>query len=71
MQWALNTWSELIWATRGALVSKKTFWYTIDFSWHEGTWEYTSQEDLLDNLEMNDPSGQVQTVERLDMAEAL
>ncbi len=59
MQKALDIWSGMIWATGGAFIPEKTFWYAINFSCHEGDCEYTSLEEFPDNLEMNNPSGQV------------
>ncbi len=70
MQRALTLWSGIIWATGGALVPEKTFWYMIDFSWQDGAWEYTPQEDLVATLEMMAPLGRIHEVERLDPDEA-
>ncbi len=69
MQQALDMWSGMIPATRGALIPEKTFWYAIDFLWHKGTLEYTPQDDLLSNNKMIYSSRCTQMGERLELTQ--
>ncbi len=56
----------MIWATGGALVPEKTFWYAIDFLWTNREWECASNEDVQATLEMKSSSETVHNVKCLE-----
>jgi hypothetical protein len=54
MQKGLDLWEGLLKATGGALVPEESYWYLIDFKWHNGTWRYATTEETQFDLTMKD-----------------
>jgi hypothetical protein len=54
MQNGLDLWESLLKVTGGALVPEKSYWYLIDFKWHNGTWRYAMTEEAQFDLMMKD-----------------
>jgi hypothetical protein len=54
MQNGLDLWEGLLKATGGALIPEKTYWYLIDFKWHNGVWKYSTTAETPFNLTMKD-----------------
>ena len=45
MQEGLDLWKGLLKATGGALIPEKSYWYLIDFTWHNGEWWNSTTEE--------------------------
>ena len=60
----------LLKATGGAFDSAKGFWYMIDFKWIRGKWSYRKMNESPGVLRVKDMFGNLQTIERVDAAEA-
>ncbi len=67
MQRAMDTWGGMIWATGGALVPEKTFWYAIEFEWEEGEWKLVENNDEDAALMMRDAKNQLQPIDCLSL----
>jgi hypothetical protein len=57
MQHSLTEWEAALRATGGALELAKTFWYSIDFEWNNGEWEYCKVADRPGRLEVRNRAG--------------
>jgi hypothetical protein len=68
MQAALTTWEGCLRASGGAIEPAKTFWYSIDFEWQKGNWQYAEPTDQ--DLRVRGPSGELQTLEVVPVDEA-
>ena len=54
-QAAVDCWEGLLRATGGALdTTHKTFWYMIDFKWHNNRWEYKSADEAPGSITMRE-----------------
>ncbi len=42
MQKTISLWEDMVTATGGVLDPIKTWWYFVDFTWHNGRWSYSS-----------------------------
>jgi hypothetical protein len=58
-------------ATGGALVPSKSYWYGIDFQWHNTKlkWEYKPVTQLPGSLSMKDHQRNITLLERLEVGE--
>jgi len=54
MQAALDLWNQGLSTTGGALIPEKSFWYSIDFKWKSGRWQYDKNAGANDQLMMTD-----------------
>jgi hypothetical protein len=54
MQNGLDLWEGLLKATGGALIPEKSYWYLIDFKWHNGVWKYSMTAETPFDLTMKD-----------------
>jgi hypothetical protein len=54
MQNGLDLSEGLLKATGGALVPEKSYWYLIDFKWHNGAWKYSTMEEIPFDLTVKD-----------------
>jgi hypothetical protein len=70
MQQALTHWEEALRITGGALEPTKTFWYLIDFKWDNGNWQYKTIAESPGELEVRNPDGDIQEIERVETTEA-
>ena len=70
MQKGLDMWEGLLKATGGAFVPEKSYWYLIDFTWHNGLWRYSGTEETLFDLTVKDKDEIQHTLTRLPTDEA-
>ena len=70
MQAVLNLWNQGLSATDGILVPEKSFWYSIDFKWKSGKWQYDKNAGANDQLMMTDHLNQWCPLMRLPPMEA-
>jgi Reverse transcriptase (RNA-dependent DNA polymerase) len=70
MQHSLKEWEGALRATGGALEPAKTFWYSVDFKWTNGEWEYCKCADTPGSLKVRNPAGEIQQIERVEAHEA-
>ena len=70
MQNGLDLWEGLLKATGGALVPEKSYWYLIDFKWHNGAWRYSMTEETSFDLTMKDKDELWHILSRLPVDEA-
>jgi len=54
MQNSVDNWEGLLQATRGALVPTKYFWYLIDFTFNNNTWQYVTKQQQLGEVTIKD-----------------
>jgi hypothetical protein len=52
------------------LEPKKTIWYSIDFNWKMGEWDYCQIEDNPGSMAVRDPTGEIVTIERAEVHDA-
>jgi len=50
MQLVIDHWEGGLQATGGAIVSRKSYWYLIEWIWERGKWRYATQADIPGNL---------------------
>ena len=70
LQRSVDLWEGGIRATGGAIEPDKSFWYLIDFVWHQGRWRYALEADCPADLTVRDLNGDVKTLKRLDPSQA-
>ena len=70
MQNGLDLWEGLLKATGGALVPEKSYWYLIDFKWHNRAWRYSTTEEPPFDLTMKDKDELWHILSRLPVDEA-
>jgi hypothetical protein len=72
MQNVLNHWEGGLRATGGALFPDKCYWYCISFKWDtvQMKWKYENIKDRPGNLQIRNPDGNYQTLERCEVSEA-
>lgn len=58
---------QLIAATGGAMNPTKSFWWLIDFEWVNGKWNWKTIEDNDAGIEIHNPRGELQPLERLEV----
>ena len=63
-----HMWEGLIRVMGGALQTKKSFWYAIDFKYKNHQWKYKSIQDKWEefNLKLRDANGQEKILQRYD-----
>ncbi len=54
MQQAVTNWEGLLWATGGALVPEKCFWYLVAFKYKHSKWQYLKQQQLPGTISILD-----------------
>ncbi len=60
MQAALDLWNQGLSTTGGALIPEKSFWYSINFKWKSGRWQYDKNAGANDQLMMTNHLNQWQ-----------
>ena len=70
LQKSLNLWEGGIRATGGAIEPDKSFWYLIDFVWHQGKWRFAMEEDCPAELTVRDLNGEIKVLKRLHPSQA-
>jgi hypothetical protein len=75
MQRLVDTWEGLLRATGGAL-RRKSYWYFLDFKFHQGRWKYKNKQELPGDIDINvvdsrgRPRPDRETLTRLEPSEA-
>jgi hypothetical protein len=70
LQKSLDLWEGGIRATGGAIELDKSFWYLIDFVWHQGKWTYATIDDCPAELTVLDLKGVRKVLQRLPVSHA-
>jgi hypothetical protein len=70
MQRALLAWEGGLKATGGAIIHEKSHWYLIHFIWDKGVWQYKTIEESPANIQIQDCTGTIKILERLEISEA-
>jgi len=70
MQKAVTQWDGLLWASGGALVPEKCFWYLIDFEYTNNRWKYKKSNQAPGQITMLDSTRKQVTIQRLEPSEA-
>ena len=70
MQEVVNRWEGSVRATGGALVPTKSYWYLLDFTWHNGSWRYRTKTDMPGDITIKGVDGVRVILERLEPSEA-
>jgi len=70
MQKAVAQWDGLLWASGGALVPEKCFWYLIDFEYANNKWKYKKSNQAQGKITMLDSTRKQVTIQRLEPSEA-
>jgi hypothetical protein len=52
MQQVVDTWEGLLRATGGALRDDKSYWYLLDYRFHQGRWKYKNKQDLPGDIDI-------------------
>ena len=69
LQSAVELWEKCTEMSGGCLVPAKSWWTLVDFTWHNGKWDYNS--DMNDvSIEIKDSNGQQKVLEQLAANEA-
>jgi hypothetical protein len=70
LQKSLDLWEGGIRATGSAIELDKSFWYLIDFVWHQGKWTYATIDDCPAELTVLDLKGVRKVLQRLPVSHA-
>jgi hypothetical protein len=76
MQRVVDTWEGLLRATGGALCDDKSYWYFLDYKFHQGYWKYKSKKELPGDINIKvvdargSPRPNRETLTRLEPSEA-
>jgi hypothetical protein len=70
IQHALTAWEGGIRATGGAIEPTKSHWYLVDFGWKDGQPVYRTIQETGGHLQVQDPSGTIQSLNQLELWEA-
>jgi hypothetical protein len=71
LQHSLDTWEEGLWATGGAIVPEKSFWYLINFKWSSGNWRYCSSSEMAASIKVKDINGFLKELKRIEPHQAM
>jgi hypothetical protein len=52
MQRVVDIWEGLLHAIGGALRDNKSYWYLLDYKFHQGRWKSKSKKDLPGNIDI-------------------
>jgi len=70
MQKAVTQWDGLLWASGGALIPEKCFWYLVDFEYTNNRWKYKKCNQAPSQITMLDSSCKQVTIQWLEPSEA-
>ena len=61
---------QLIASTGGAMNPAKSFWWLINFQWHQGEWSMSKIDDVDAEIKVFNPHGELEALERVEVDES-